>query len=102
MGPDSDLDVLVIMPDGVHSRDTSTLVYRSLRRFGYAIDVVVATEGDLASYNKCLSRQGWIGPTFSTSRKTFTVPAQAQGRGSVGGDQLQQFFQNSGLALAFG
>ncbi len=51
MGPNSDLDVLVIMPDGIHRRDTGTLVYRSLRRFGYAIDIVVATEGDLASYS---------------------------------------------------
>ena len=50
MGPHSDLDVLVVMPDGVHRRDTSTLVYRSLHRFGYAIDVVVATEGDLVEY----------------------------------------------------
>lgn len=50
MRPDSDLDVLVVMPDGVHRRDTSTVVYRSLRRFGYAIDIVVATEGDLAAY----------------------------------------------------
>lgn len=51
MRPDSDLDVLVIMPDGVHRRDTSTLVYRSLRRFGHAVDIVVATEGDLANYS---------------------------------------------------
>ena len=51
MGANSDLDVLVIMPDGVHRRDTSTLVYRSLHRFGYAIDIVVATEGDLAEYS---------------------------------------------------
>jgi predicted nucleotidyltransferase len=48
VGPDSDLDVLVVMPDGVHRRDTSAVVYRSLRRFGHAIDIVVATEGDLA------------------------------------------------------
>ena len=51
MRPDSDLDVLVIMPDGIHRRDTSTVVYRSLRRFGYPIDIVVATEGDLAAYS---------------------------------------------------
>lgn len=51
MRPDSDLDVLVIMPDGVHRRDTSTLVYRSLRRCGYAVDIVVATESDLANYS---------------------------------------------------
>jgi predicted nucleotidyltransferase len=50
MRADSDLDVLVVMPDGIHRRATSTVVYQSLRRFGYAIDIVVATEGDLSAY----------------------------------------------------
>ena len=50
MGPDSDLDVLVVMPDGVHRRDTSAVVYRSLRRFPYPKDIVVATVGDIAEY----------------------------------------------------
>jgi predicted nucleotidyltransferase len=50
MGPDSDLDVLVVMPDGTHRRNTSSVIYQGLRRFGYPIDVVVATEGDLAQY----------------------------------------------------
>lgn len=50
MGPDSDLDVLVVMPDGIHRRDTATVVYRSLRRFPYPKDIVVATVGDLVLY----------------------------------------------------
>jgi predicted nucleotidyltransferase len=50
MGPDSDLDVLVVMPDGVHRRDTANGIYRSLRRFPYPKDIVVATEGDLLAY----------------------------------------------------
>ena len=50
MGPDSDLDVLVVMPDGVHRRETATVVYRSLRRFPYPKDIIVATVGDLAQY----------------------------------------------------
>jgi predicted nucleotidyltransferase len=50
MRPDSDLDVLVVMPDGVHRRATAAVVYRSLRRFPYAKDIIVATEGDLAQY----------------------------------------------------
>ena len=50
MGPDSDLDVLVVMPDGVHRRDTASVVYRSLRRFPYPKDIVVATVGDLVLY----------------------------------------------------
>jgi len=50
MGPNSDLDVLVVMPDGVHRRDTANGIYRSLRRFPYPKDIVVATEGDLLAY----------------------------------------------------
>jgi predicted nucleotidyltransferase len=50
MGPDSDLDVLVVMPDGVHRRETATVVYRCLRRFPYPKDIVVATVGDLVMY----------------------------------------------------
>ncbi|WP_005032181.1 nucleotidyltransferase domain-containing protein [Holophaga foetida] len=47
MGLDSDLDVLVIMADGARRRDVSAQLYRALRRFGCAIDVVVATENDV-------------------------------------------------------
>jgi predicted nucleotidyltransferase len=50
MGPDSDLDVLVVMPDGVHRRETTSVVYRSLRRFPYPKDIIVATVGDLVLY----------------------------------------------------
>ena len=50
MGPHSDLDVLVVMPDGVHRRQTAQVIYRSLMGFGIAKDVVVATEGDLREY----------------------------------------------------
>jgi uncharacterized protein len=54
MWPDSDLDVLVVMPDGVHRRDTATVVYRCLRRFPYPKDIVVATVGDLALYGDAI------------------------------------------------
>ena len=50
MGPGSDLDVLVIMPDGSHRRNTSSVIYLGLRRFAYPIDVVVATEADIREY----------------------------------------------------
>jgi predicted nucleotidyltransferase len=54
MGPDSDLDILVVMPDGVHRRETAVVVYRSLRRFPYPKDIVVATVGDLALYGDAI------------------------------------------------
>ena len=52
MGPDSDLDVLVIMPDGVHRRRTAQSVYRSLRGLGRSKDVVVVTESDVREHGE--------------------------------------------------
>jgi len=51
MGPNSDLDVLVIMPDGVHRRRTAQAAYRSLKGLGFAKDVVVATESDVREHS---------------------------------------------------
>ena len=48
MGPDSDLDVLVVMPDGVHRRQTAQQIRRHLMGLGFAKDIVVVTERDIA------------------------------------------------------
>jgi predicted nucleotidyltransferase len=50
MGPHSDLDVLVVMPDGVHRRNTARRVYRALRRLGIPKDIVVVTESDVERF----------------------------------------------------
>lgn len=50
MGPNSDLDVLVVMPDGVHRRRTAQEIYRHLWGFGFAKDIVVVTESDIREY----------------------------------------------------
>ena len=50
IGPNSDLDFLVIMPDGVHRRRTSRHLYCSLSGLGMPKDVVVVTESDVKSY----------------------------------------------------
>ncbi|SRR6266851_4980486 len=50
MGPHSDLDILVVMPDGVHRRKTTQEIYRRLWGFGFAKDIIVATESDLRKY----------------------------------------------------
>jgi uncharacterized protein len=50
MGPHSDLDVLVIMPDGTHRRRTAQEVYRRMWGFGFAKDIVVVTESDVREY----------------------------------------------------
>lgn len=47
MGPDSDLDVLVVMPDGCDRLAVSQAIYRLLRGVGYPKDVVVS-ESDVA------------------------------------------------------
>jgi predicted nucleotidyltransferase len=50
MGPNSDLDVLVVMPPGVHRRNTARSIYRNLIGVGFAVDVVVVTEQDIERY----------------------------------------------------
>lgn len=52
MGPNSDVDVLVIKA-GVHRRELARAIYRGLRRVGCAVDVVVATPEDIARYGDC-------------------------------------------------
>ena len=47
MGPNSDIDVLVVMPDGVHRRRTAQEIYRHLWGFGFAKDILVVTESDI-------------------------------------------------------
>jgi uncharacterized protein len=51
MREDSDLDLLVVMPDGVHRRRTAQAIYRSLTGLGMAKDIVVATESDLREHS---------------------------------------------------
>jgi predicted nucleotidyltransferase len=50
MGANSDIDLLVIMPDEVHRRNTARVIYRSLSGLGFAKDIVVVTESDILKY----------------------------------------------------
>lgn len=47
---DSDLDVLVIVRGPVHRRQLAQKIYRSLHGVDAAVDIVVATEEDVAKY----------------------------------------------------
>jgi len=49
-GPDSDLDVLVVMPDGTHRRHTAQDLYQRLFGIEIAIDIMVATPTDLEKH----------------------------------------------------
>lgn len=46
-GPDSDLDLLVVMPDGTDRLETAYRLHRQLRKLGCAKDIVVALESDV-------------------------------------------------------
>jgi uncharacterized protein len=50
MGPDSDIDLLIIVRSGIHRRRTAQEVYRRLVGVGCAIDVVVVTEDDVLAH----------------------------------------------------
>lgn len=50
MGINSDLDILVVMPDGAHRRRTTGNIYRALSGFGHPKDIVVVTEDDVRRF----------------------------------------------------
>lgn len=51
LGPHSDLDLLVVMPDGVHRRQTAQRLYRALAGLGVSKDIVVVTESDVRQFS---------------------------------------------------
>jgi len=50
MRANSDLDILVIVANGVHRRRAVQSIYRGLSGFGIATDVIVATLDDIKKY----------------------------------------------------
>ncbi|MBN2374093.1 nucleotidyltransferase domain-containing protein [bacterium] len=50
MGPDSDFDLLIIVPSGMHRRRTAQRIYRNLIGVGFASDIIVVTEDDIEKY----------------------------------------------------
>jgi uncharacterized protein len=50
VGPDSDVDILVVMPDGAHRRHTAQQLYRAIRGVKVPFDLIVATRGDLEKH----------------------------------------------------
>jgi predicted nucleotidyltransferase len=49
-GPGSDIDLLVVMPEGIHRRRTAQLLYQNVRGLGIPFDILVATPGDLEKH----------------------------------------------------
>ena len=50
MTPDSDIDLLVVMPEGTPRRETARYLYRFLPAIGIPYDIIVATEQNLIDY----------------------------------------------------
>lgn len=50
MAPDSDIDVLIIVPEGTHRRNTSRAIHKNLFGFIFPVDVIVATTADLEKH----------------------------------------------------
>lgn len=52
MNRGSDPDLLIVMPEGTHRRDTAKRVYRALRGLGLSKDIIVVTERDVAEHKE--------------------------------------------------
>ncbi len=50
MGPESDIDLLVVVPDGSHRRHTAQRLYAGIRHVGIPFDLLVATPSDLEKH----------------------------------------------------
>ncbi len=50
--PDSDIDILVVMPDGTHRRNAMTVIYKAMLGSKLDVDVVVATVSDMKNYGE--------------------------------------------------
>jgi len=70
IGPDSDIDVLVVMPDGTHRLNTAQYLYRQLSGFGFPVDILVATPSVLEKHKDNI---GLIYRTVLTEGKEIYV-----------------------------
>ena len=50
MGPDSDVDLLVVVPDGTHRLRTMQFLHTQFFGIPFAVDILVATPSDLVRH----------------------------------------------------
>ena len=50
IGPNSDIDLLIVMPEGVHRRRVAQLLYQKITRLGVPFEILVATPNDLQKH----------------------------------------------------
>ncbi len=48
--PDSDIDVMVVMPSGTHRRHTAQELYRQIKGLKVPFDIIVVTPDDLKQH----------------------------------------------------
>ena len=53
----SDIDLLVVVPNGTHRRKTAQSIYRNMVGLEFGADIVVVTEGDVERYRDA---EGWV------------------------------------------
>lgn len=68
----SDLDVLVVMPNGTHRRHTAQDLHQTLSGLGIAKDIVVVTEDDVRDYGDNPSLV--ICPALREGRELYRAP----------------------------
>lgn len=52
MAENSDLDLLVVVPPGMHRRRTAQKIYLNLIGVGFAADIIVVTEDDVERFRE--------------------------------------------------
>ena len=72
MGPASDVDLLIVVPDGTHRREASRKAFRALSGLGIAKNVIVVTEGDLKEFGENPSLV--IKPALEEGREVYHAP----------------------------
>ena len=50
MGPDSDIDVMVVVPDGTHCLNTARYLYKQMVGFSFPVDILVTTPSVLEQH----------------------------------------------------
>ena len=72
MGPDSDLDILVVMPDGSDRLATAATLHRRLRGLRCAKDIVVVVQSDVELLAD--NRYRVIHTALTQGRELYHVP----------------------------
>jgi predicted nucleotidyltransferase len=71
MGENSDIDLLIVVPSGMHRRKTAQTIYRNMIGLGFAADIIVVTEDDLELYK---DHKGMvINPALSEGRMLYAA-----------------------------